>query len=119
MRATWMTVLLLVCVIPGLTLSAQERDAQKEESQDEGRLKRMPRWLKAFSSPDEKEGLSVTAGIIVAGSSLSGGVGYRRLNLFKGIDYEVEGNLSVRGYQDYRAAIGFLDARPSTLELDV
>src|SRR5262245_43488047 len=79
----------------------------------------MPRWLKAFSSPDEKEGLSVTAGIIVAGSSVSGGVGYRRLNLFKGIDYEVEGNLSVRGYQDYRAAIGFLDARPSTLELDV
>jgi hypothetical protein len=66
----------------------------------------MPRWLKAFSSPDEKEGFSVTAGIIVAGSSLSGGVGYRRLNVFKNIDYEVEGNLSVRGYQDYRAAIG-------------
>ncbi|HKH75074.1 MAG TPA: hypothetical protein VKA59_27130, partial [Vicinamibacterales bacterium] len=97
--------------------SPQREEATKPE--DEGRLKSMPRWLKAFSSPDEKEGLSVTAGIIVAGSSLSGGVGYRGLNLFKNIGYEVEGNLSVRGYQDYRAAIGWLDARPSTLELDV
>jgi outer membrane protein assembly factor BamA len=97
--------------------SPQREEAAKPE--DEGRLKSMPRWLKAFSSPDEKEGLSVTAGIIVAGSSLSGGVGYRGLNLFKNIGYEVEGNLSVRGYQDYRAAIGWLDARPSTLELDV
>jgi outer membrane protein assembly factor BamA len=97
--------------------SPQREDAAKPE--DEGRLKSMPRWLRAFSSPDEKEGLSVTAGIIVAGSSLSGGVGYRRLNVFNNIGYEVEGNLSVRGYQDYRAAIGWLDARPSTLELDV
>jgi outer membrane protein assembly factor BamA len=79
----------------------------------------MPRWLRAFASPDRREGLSVNAGIIVAGSSLSGGVGYRHLNLFKNIDYEVEGNVSVRGYQDYRAAIGLLDSRPSTLELDV
>ena len=99
--------------------SASPQREEKAQPEDEGRLKRMPRWLKAFSSPDEKEGFSVTAGIIVAGSSLSGGVGYRRLNVFKRIDYEVEGNLSVRGYQDYRAAIGWLDARPSTLELDV
>lgn len=89
------------------------------EPQDDGRLKGMPGWLSAFSSQERKEGLSVNAGIIVAGSSLSGGVGYRRLNLFNDIDYEVEGNLSVRGYQDYRAAIGLLDSRPSTLELDV
>ena len=61
----------------------------------------------------------MTAGIIVAGSNLSGGVGYRRLNLFKNIDVEVEGNLSVRRYQDYRLAIGLLDSRPTTLELDV
>jgi hypothetical protein len=61
----------------------------------------------------------VTAGIIVAGSSLSGGVGYRRLNLFNDIDIELEGNVSVRRYQDYRVAIGLLDSRPSTLELDV
>jgi outer membrane protein assembly factor BamA len=133
MRTACSTLVVLVLATSGSTLVAQSSttarggeskgDSQPthepSETQDEGPLKRMPRWLKAFSSPDEKQGLSVTAGIIVAGSSLSGGVGYRRLNLFKSIDYEVEGNVSVRGYQDYRAAIGLLDARPSTLELDV
>ena len=101
---------------------ATSSSAQREEAaqpQADGRLKSMPRWLRAFSSPDEKEGISVTAGIIVAGSNLSGGVGYRRLNLFNDIDIELEGNVSVRRYQDYRVAIGWLDARPSTLELDV
>jgi outer membrane protein assembly factor BamA len=97
----------------------QEQREATTESQANDRLRGIPGWLRAFASPDKKEGLSVNAGIIVAGSSLSGGVGYRRLNLFKNVDYEVEGNLSVRGYQDYRAAIGFLDARQSTLEFDV
>jgi outer membrane protein assembly factor BamA len=120
MRTACSTLVVLVLATSGVTLSAQQTQKKEPaEAQDEGPLKRMPRWLKAFSSPDEKEGLSVTAGIIVAGSSLSGGVGYRRLNLFKSVDYEVEGNVSVRGYQDYRAAIGFLDQRPSTLELEV
>jgi outer membrane protein assembly factor BamA len=100
------------------TSSSPQRD-DAAPPDDDGRLKRMPRWLRAFSSPDEKEGISVTAGIIIAGSNLSGGVGYRRLNLFKNIDVEVEGNLSVRRYQDYRLAIGLLDSRPTTLELDV
>ena len=99
--------------------AAQEQRVATTEAQDDGRLKGIPGWLRAFASPDRKEGLSVNAGIIIAGSSLSGGVGYRRLNLFKNLDYEVEGNLSVRGYQDYRAAIGFLDSRQSTLEFDV
>ena len=122
MRSAGWTLTFVILAASGLSISAQQQPTPKEEraeAQDDGPLKRMPRWLKAFSSPDEKEGLSVTAGIIVAGSSLSGGAGYRRLNLFKSVDYEVEGNVSVRGYQDYRAAIGFLDARPSTLELDV
>ena len=65
----------------------QEQREVAAEPQDDGRLKGMPRWLRAFSSPVRKEGLSVNAGIIVAGSSLSGGVGYRRLNMFKNIDY--------------------------------
>jgi outer membrane protein assembly factor BamA len=125
MRTAWSALLLLVLTTSDFALSAQQPsttagDAESNgDGQDEGRLERMPGWLRAFSSPDEQEGLSVTAGIIVAGSNLSGGVGYRQLNLFKNIDYEVEANVSVRGYQDYRAAIGFLDARPSTLELDV
>jgi hypothetical protein len=97
----------------------QEQREVTSESQDDDRLKGIPKWLRAFASPDRNEGLSINAGIIVAGSSLSGGAGYRRLNLFKNLDYEVEGNLSIRGYQDYRAAIGLLDARQSTLEFDV
>ena len=99
--------------------SSQERREVTTHAQDDGRLKGIPKWLRAFASPDKKEGVSVNAGIIVAGSSLSAGAGYRRLNLFKNLDSEVEGNLSVRGYQDYRVAIGFLEARQSTLEFDV
>jgi hypothetical protein len=54
----------------------------------------------------------------VAGSGLAGGLGYRRLNVLTGgLDVEVAGKMSVRRYQDYRAAIGILDARGSTLEL--
>jgi outer membrane protein assembly factor BamA len=101
-----------------------EQRAEASDAQSDGPLGRMPRWLKAFASPDDKEGLSVTAGIIVAGSNLSGGVGYRKLNLFStggraDIDIELEGNVSVRRYQDYRMAIGLLDSRASTLEFDV
>jgi len=99
--------------------AAPEQREEKSDSQNDGPLDKMPRWLKAFSSPDDKEGLSVTAGIIVAGSNLSGGVGYRKLNVFNDIDIELEGTVSVRWYQDYRAAIGLLDSRASTLEFDV
>jgi hypothetical protein len=98
--------------------SAAQREVTTEP-QDEGRLKIMARRLQAFTAPDDKEGISVTAGIIVAGSNLSGGVGYRRLNLFNNIGIELEGTVSVRRYQDYRLAIGLLGSRPTTLEFDV
>lgn len=88
-------------------------------TQDEGRFKSLAKRLGSIASPDGDEGLSVSAGIIIAGSSLSGGVGYRKLDLFKNIDVELEGNVSVRRYQDYRIAIGLLDSRESTLEFDV
>jgi hypothetical protein len=89
------------------------------DPREEGRLKGMARKLGSFASPGEDEGLSYSAGIIVAGSSLSGGVGYRRLDLFKDIDVEVEGSVSMRRYQDYRLAIGLLDSRASTLDFEV
>ena len=98
--------------------ATDEKDATAEP-QDEGRLKTLTRRLESFASQEKDEGLSVSVGIIVAGSSLSGGVGYRRLNLFRNIDAEVEANVSVRLYQDYRAAIGFLKDRRTTLEFDV
>jgi hypothetical protein len=89
------------------------------EAHDDDHLERLPQWLRAFSSPDEKEGLSFTAGIIIAGSNLSVGIGYHRQNLFKNIGIELEGNVSVRRYQDYRMAIGVLGSRPTMLEFDV
>jgi outer membrane protein assembly factor BamA len=128
LAAVWLTIAASAASVAAqqqTKTAATDADApakQREETPDAqnvGPLKHMPRWLKAFSSPDDKEGLSVTAGIIVAGSNLSGGVGYRKLNLFDDIDIELEGNVSVRWYQDYRAAIGLLDSRASTLEFDV
>ncbi len=128
LAATWLTIAACAASVGAqqqtktAAKDAAAPEEQREENSDaenEGPLKSMPRWLKAFSSPDDKEGLSVTAGIIVAGSNLSGGVGYRKLDLFSDIDVELEGNVSVRWYQDYRAAIGLLDSRASTLEFDV
>lgn len=123
MRTAGWTFALLIVAAAHLSISAQQQPETKEVKatpEDEGRLKGMARKLGSLASPDENdEGISVTAGIIVAGSSLSGGVGYRRLDVFSGLDVEVEGNLSVRRYQDYRLAIGLLGARSSTLAFDV
>lgn len=99
--------------------SAQERAKVEAQPEDEGRLKAIARRLGSLGSSSNEEGVSAQAGIIVAGSSLSGGVGYRRFNLFRNIDAEAEANLSVRMYQDYRVAIGLLKNRGSTLAFDV
>lgn len=115
MRIASSTLLLLILATSGLTLSAQ----QDGEPQDEGRFKSIARKLGTIASSDDKEGISISAGIIVAGSGLSGGVGYRKLNLFNSpIDVEVEAMMSYRLYQAYRASIGFLGERSSTLEFD-
>jgi outer membrane protein assembly factor BamA len=124
-RTASSTTLLVILVASGLTVwtgqqaAAQDVKEVKAEAQDEGRLKAISRRLEALASQEKDEGISVSVGIIVAGSSLSGGVGYRRLNLFGPLDAEVEANLSVRMYQDYRAAIGLLKDRRTTLEFDV
>jgi outer membrane protein assembly factor BamA len=100
--------------------SPQQVKDDDVEPPDEGRLKTTARRLGSLASSDgAKDGMSVSAGIIVAGSNLSGGVGYRRANLFKSVGIEVEGNVSVRLYQDHRAAIGRLNSRSSTFEFDV
>ena len=99
-------------------ISRAKQEVQPDP-QDDGRLKTTARRFGTLVSPGEDEGVKVSLGIIVAGSSLSGGLGYKRLNVFKTIDLEVEGNVSVRRYQDYRVAIGLLESRDSTLELDV
>ena len=115
MRIASSTLLLLIIATSSLSLSAQ----QDAEPQDEGRLKRIARTLSTLTSSDDKEGISLSAGIIVAGSGLSGGVGYRKVNLFNSpIDLEVEATMSYRLYQAYRASIGLLGERSSTLEFD-
>ncbi len=115
MRIASSTLLLLIIATSGLSLSAQ----QDAEPPDEGRLKRITRKLGTLASPDDKDGISISAGIIVAGSGLSGGVGYRKSNLFSSpIDLEVEATMSYRLYQAYRASIGLLGERSSTLEFD-
>jgi hypothetical protein len=122
--ASW-SLTLLIIGSSGLSLSAQQPPANQSntdvqvEPEEDGRLKTMARRVGTLVSPGEDEGVKVSLGIIVAGSSFSGGVGYKRLNVFRTIDIELEGNVSVRRYQDYRVAIGFLDSRDSTLELDV
>jgi outer membrane protein assembly factor BamA len=116
---------LLILVAAGPAWAGQQSTAKdvtadaKTEAQDESRVKGIARRLESLASQEKDEGISVSVGIIVAGSSLSGGVGYRRLNLFGPLDAEVEANLSLRMYQDYRAAIGLLKDRRSTLEFDV
>ena len=90
MRIASSTLLLLIIATSGLSLSAQ----QDAEPPDEGRLKRIARKLGTLASSDDKEGISLSVGIIVAGSGLSGGVGYRKVNLFNSpIDLEVEATM--------------------------
>jgi outer membrane protein assembly factor BamA len=115
----------LILIASGPTLSGQQtaQDSTKTkdvnvEPQDEGRLRGIARRVESITSSEDKEGVSVTAGIIVAGSSLAGGVGYRRLNFFRNIGAELEGSVSLRRYQDYRAAIGLLEHRRSSVEFD-
>ena len=123
MRRASSTTLLLILVAAGPLWGQQStardgNDDAKAEAQEESRLKAIARRLESLAQQEKDEGISVSVGIIVAGSSLSGGVGYRRSNLFGPLDVEVEANLSLRLYQDYRAAIGLLNARRSTLEFD-
>jgi hypothetical protein len=100
----------------------QNRAAEPEDEKPEDGIKGwIARRMETLTSqgPGSDNKLSFSAGIIVAGSGLSGGVGYRRLNAFtRGVGFEVDGSLSVRRYQEYRAAFGRLEARSSTLELD-
>lgn len=71
------------------------------------------------STGDRERGVSVTAGSVISGSGFAGGLGYKHLNAFpRGIGFQVDGRVSFRRYHEYAAAIGFLNARSSTVELD-
>src|SRR5688572_29746875 len=102
----------LAIALVAASASAQDTTADPDV-EPEGRLKAMARRMGSLTSPsqDKDGGVSVSAGIIVAGSNLAAGLGYRRMNVFRNIDVEVEGTMSVRWYQEYRVAIGLLDTR--------
>ena len=71
------------------------------------------------STGDRERGISITAGTVVSGSGFAGGLGYKHLNAFPhGIGFQIDGRVSFRRYQEYAAAVGFLNARSSTVELD-
>ena len=68
---------------------------------------------------DPGGGLSPTAGTVVSGSGLAAGAKYKSVNLLPGgIDAQVGGMVSLRGYQEYSAAIGWMDRDRSTVALD-
>jgi len=71
------------------------------------------------NTPDAGGGFSPTAGTVVSGSGLAAGAKYKSVNLLPGgIDAQVSGMVSLRGYQEYSAAIGWMDRDRSTVALD-
>ena len=71
------------------------------------------------STGDRERGVSITAGGVVSGGGIAGGVSYKHLNAFPyGLGFQLDGRVSVRGYQEYTASVGFLNARSSTVEFD-
>lgn len=79
------------------------------------------RRVRAFdgSTGDRERGVSVTAGGVVSGAGIAGGISYKHLNAFShGVGFQIDGRVSVRRYQEYAASVGFLNARSSTVELD-
>jgi Omp85 superfamily domain len=76
--------------------------------------------VRSFTATGERErGVTVSLGTVTPGSGLAGGIGYKHFNAFApGVGYEVGGMVSLRRYQEYSAAIGRLNGRSSTVELD-
>jgi len=108
----------------------QARDPQATEAQEPERASGRKRtglkgWfrqrLEAPPKPvtDPGGGFSPTAGTVVSGSGLAVGGKYKSVNLLPGgIDAQVSGMVSLRGYQEYSAAIGWMDRDRSTVALD-
>src|SRR5262245_31328687 len=77
--------------------------------------------IRSLTSPksERDRGITVEAGTVTPGSGIAAGVGYKHLNAFgPGFGYEVGGMVSFRRYQQYSAAIGLLNDRSSSVELD-
>jgi len=112
------------------TEKQQAHDPQATEPQESERATARKRgglkgWFRErFEAPpkpitDPGGGFSPTAGTVVSGSGLAAGAKYKSVNLLPGgIDAQVSGMVSLRGYQEYSAAIGWMDRDRSTVALD-
>jgi outer membrane protein assembly factor BamA len=98
--------------------AAAEQPRESDKSQIRQWIERRVRASDG-STGDRERGVSITAGSVVSGGGIAGGVSYKHLNAFPhGLGFQLDGRVSVRGYQEYAASVGFLTARSSTVELD-
>ena len=105
---------------PGATVPEDIRETTQDPS-PAGIRQWIERRVRRLDGPsgDRERGISVAAGAVISGSGFAAGLGYKHLNAFShGIGFQIDGRVSVRGYQEYAAAIGLLNARSSTVEFD-
>ena len=105
---------------PALTPSGDSAE-QKNEPDRAAFRQWLERRVGGLDGPsgERERGVSVAIGGIVPGSGFAGGVGYKHLNAFpRGIGFQLDGRVSHRRYLEFAAAIGFLNDRSSSVELD-
>jgi outer membrane protein assembly factor BamA len=121
-------------VVPAVPLDNDSQQTQAQETSEaqepeRGSKQRKRTGLKGWirerfeappkTTPDAGGGFSPTAGTVVSGSGLAAGARYKSVNLLPGgLDAQVSGMVSLRGYQEYSAAIGWMDRDRSTVALD-
>lgn len=93
-------------------------DATRIVPSDERPIDRLQERMSAELDDLHARGLYPKVGSIVAGSGLAFGVGLRDAHLLRSpVAAEVEAMWSIRGYQRYGAAFGWLERRRDTMEL--
>jgi len=113
-------------VAPSGSQQTQEADTadarEAERTAAEARRSGILGWIRERlrtppeEAPVEGSGFSLSAGTVVSGSGVAAGARYRRANLLPlAIDAEVGAMVSIRGYQEYSAAVGWLDRNRSTV----
>jgi outer membrane protein assembly factor BamA len=126
-RSRWLAVASSMVLASATTLAAQDverteaRQTEDTKKDKEGGLRGwIDKRVRSFTKTSEREkGITPLFGTVTPGSGLAGGAGYKHFNAFgPGFGYEVGGMVSFRRYQEYFAAIGRLNARSSTVELD-
>jgi outer membrane protein assembly factor BamA len=108
------------------TKVTEQHDAEAPDRDTEGRPRTGLRgWIRkrlqapAKPSLETGGGFSPAAGTVVSGSGLAGGASYRWMNVLpRGVDAQLGGMVSLRGYQEYAGVIGWLGRDRSTVAFD-